>query len=308
MPLPPDFTFSQASLQDYVDCRRRFQLRYLLGLAWPAPAAEPAGEYEAHVRAGEAFHRLIHQHQLGLPAERLTAQAEAEAEVEVKAEAEVEVKAEGAGRLAEWWRNYLAYPPENLPPLCYPEVTLSAAVGRHRLLAKYDLVAVEPGRRAVIVDWKTSQRRPASAWLAGRLQTRVYRYLLARAGAHLNAGAGPGQGGGQPIAPEQIEMIYWFAAFPDRPERLRYDRTQHEADGRYLAALSAEIAAATDDDFPLTDDVRRCLFCPYRSLCGRGTEAGDMAAAEGEIVAEVEAAAADWTAGIDFEQIAEIAF
>jgi CRISPR/Cas system-associated exonuclease Cas4 (RecB family) len=287
MPIPEDFQFSQASLQDYIDCRRRFQLRYLLELAWPAPAAEPADEYETHVRDGQAFHRLIHQHQLGLPAERLTAQAE------------VEAQAEGPGNLASWWNSYLSYPPENLPTLRYPEVTLSAPVGGHRLLAKYDLVAVDPGRRAVSVDWKTSQRRPTSAWLVARLQTRVYRYLLVRAGVHLN--------GGQPIAAEQVEMIYWFAAFPDRPERLRYDRTQHEADGRYLASLIAEIAGSADDDFPLTDDVQRCRFCPYRSLCGRGAEAGDMNAGDDDAGA-AEEATADWTAGFDFEQVAEVEF
>ena len=38
--LPPDFHFSQRSLQDYVDCRRRFQLRYLQHLAWPAVEAK----------------------------------------------------------------------------------------------------------------------------------------------------------------------------------------------------------------------------------------------------------------------------
>ena len=298
MPLPPDFIFSQASLQDAVECRRRFQLRYLLELAWPAPVAEPADEYEARVRAGEAFHRLIHQHQVGLPTERLTAQAEADVEDEVKAEVEE------SPDLAKWWRNYLACPPENLPPLRYPEVTLSAPVGSHRLLAKFDLVAIEPGRRAVIVDWKTSARRPTGAWLTARLQTRVYRYVLVRAGAHLNAGA--------TLAPEQVEMIYWFAEFPDQPERLPYNRTQHEADGRYLASLMTDLALASDgaspgDDFPLTEDATRCRFCPYRSLCGRGVEAGDMHANEGE-AGDSEQAAADWTAGFDFEQVAEVAF
>jgi PD-(D/E)XK nuclease superfamily len=297
MPLPPDFIFNQASLQDAVECRRRFQLRCLLELAWPAPAAEPAGEYETHVRDGEAFHRLIHQHQVGLPAERLTAQAEAETKVEA------EVEAEGARHLAEWWRNYLAYPPENLPTVRYPEVTLSVAVGSHRLLAKYDLVAVEPGRRAVIVDWKTSARRPSGAWLAARLQTRVYRYVLVRAGSQLNGGA--------VLQPEQIEMIYWFAAFPDQPERLPYNRTQHEADGRYLTSLIADLAQAGDgakpgDDFPLTEDATRCRFCPYRSLCGRGVEAGDMHAEEdGGASEEV---ATDWAGDFDFEQVGEIAF
>ena len=297
MPLPPNFIFNQASLQDAVECRRRFQLRYLLELAWPAPVAEPADEHEAHIRSGEAFHRLIHQHQVGLPAERLTAQAEAEAEVEV----EVEVRQRN---LAEWWRNYLDQPPENLPAVRYPEVTLSVPVGSHRLLAKYDLVAIEPGRRAVIVDWKTSARRPTGAWLAARLQTRVYRYVLVRAGSQLNRGAA--------LGPEQIEMVYWFAAFPDQPERLPYNRTQHEADGRYLTSLIADLAQAGDganpgDDFPLTDDATRCRFCPYRSLCGRGVEAGDMRA-DDDVAGASEEAATDWATGFDFEQVGEIAF
>lgn len=292
MPLPPDFIFTQANLQDAVECRRRFQLRYLLELAWPAPAAEPADEYEAHVRDGEAFHRLIHQHQLGLPAARLTAQAAVEDEVE----AEVEVE---RGRVAEWWRNYLDRPPEKLPAVRHPEITLSVPVGGHRLLAKYDLVAVEPGRRAVIVDWKTSARRPAGAWLAARLQTRVYRYVLVRAGGQLNGGAA--------LRPEQVEMLYWFAAFPDQPERLPYDRTQHEADGRYLTSLIADLAGAGDDDFLLTDDPTRCRFCAYRSLCGRGVEAGDMYA-DGTEAGTSEEEAADWATSFDFEQVGEIAF
>jgi len=284
MPISENFQFSQASLQDAVECRRRFQLRYLLELAWPAPAAEPADAYEAHVRDGEAFHRLIHQHQLGLPVERLTAQANAEDE----------------GRLATWWANYLAAAPADLPGQRYPEYSLSAPLAGHRLIAKYDLIAVEPGRRAVIVDWKTSQHRPSSAWLAARLQTRVYRYLLAAAGAALN--------GGQPLAAEQIEMIYWFAEHPDRPERLRYNRTQYEADGRYLASLIAEIAQARDDDFPLTDDVTRCRFCSYRSLCDRGVAAGDMGAEDDEATTVEETPPVDWAAGFDFEQVGEVEF
>jgi hypothetical protein len=75
--LPDDFQFSQASLQDYVDCRRRFQLRYLLELAWPAIQAEPAEDQEMHGQQGELFHRLVQQHQLGIPAARLASMAQA---------------------------------------------------------------------------------------------------------------------------------------------------------------------------------------------------------------------------------------
>ncbi len=177
MALPPDFQFSQASLQDYVECPRRFQLRYLLQLQWPAPEAEPAEEHEQHMQDGETFHRLVHQHRLGIPVEYL----QPGGGDEVAGEAGPVV----SSLLAEWWAAYLAAPPPDLPRMQFPELALSVPLGEHRLVAKFDLVAIEAGRRAVIVDWKTSRRRVSASLLAARLQTRVYRYVLAQAGAHL---------------------------------------------------------------------------------------------------------------------------
>jgi len=285
VPLPADFQFSQASLQDYVDCPRRFQLRYLLHLAWPAVETEPVSEHEEHLRQGQAFHQLVHQHLLGVPAKRLTHLAETE-----------------GGPLSQWWENYLRTRPADFPATRHPEITLSAPLAGHRLLAKYDLIAIEPGQQAIIVDWKTSHKRPRQAWLSARLQTRVYRYLLVRAGSDLNAGT--------PIQPEHVEMLYWFTNYPDDPERLPYDATQYEADAAYLVALVAEIKALGDDDFPLTNDARRCRFCAYRSLCDRGAEAGawDEADAEGLVAGGEEEVGDALDLDLDFEQIAEIAF
>jgi PD-(D/E)XK nuclease superfamily len=285
MIVPEDFQFSQASLQDYVDCRRRFQLRYLLELAWPAIQAEPVEEQEVHARQGELFHRLVQQHQQGIRAERLASIAQAADQ------------ARDDSRLSLWWENYLRAAPADLPPQRHPEVTLSAPVGRHRLLAKYDLIAADPDRRAVIVDWKTSRFRPGRAWLAARLQTRVYRYVLVEAGAALN--------GGRPWQPDQVEMVYWFASHPDSPERLQYGAREHSADREYLGALVAEIETAGEDDFFLTGDVRRCRLCPYRSLCDRGVEAGEADDAGLEEAGEI---AADWGSSFEFEQVAEIAY
>jgi hypothetical protein len=296
--LLPDFQFSQASLQDYVDCRRRFQLRYLLELAWPAIQTEPAEEQEIHGLQGELFHRLVQQHQRGLPADRLANIARA-----------VD-RQMGDSRLTLWWENYLRSPvtltgragPVGLPRHRYPEITLSAPAAGYRLLAKYDLVALEPAVRAAIVDWKTSRVRPGRAWLSARLQTRVYRCIMVEAGAALNEG--------QPWRPDQVELVYWFANHPDQPERLPYGALEHDADREYLWALISEIAHAGDDDFALTEDVRRCRLCPYRSLCDRGVEAGSVEAlAPGsEEAAELEEAMSAWESGFDFEQVAEIAF
>ncbi len=268
--LPTHFT--QASLQDYVDCPRRFQLRHIERVDWPAHEAQPALENERHMQQGMAFHRLAHQHTLGIPEESLSPTVT-------------------DPDLRRWWHNYLAHGPEGLPPSRYPEVMLSAPLGDYRLVAKYDLVAVDAGQRAVIVDWKTSRRRPSRRWLTERLQTKVYPYLLVRAGAHLN--------GGPSLAPEQVEMVYWFAEYPDEPARFVYDTAQYEDDEAYLTSLVERIA---NPPYPRTTDERRCRYCRYRSLCQRGVEAGPFD--------EMEETESDEDFGIslDFEQIAEIEY
>jgi hypothetical protein len=65
--IPSPFTFSQSSLQDYSDCPRRFQLRYIEQLQWPAVEAEPVMENEHHQQEGQLFHRMVQQHRIGLP-------------------------------------------------------------------------------------------------------------------------------------------------------------------------------------------------------------------------------------------------
>jgi len=278
MKLPNDFQFSQGSLQDYVDCPRRFQLRYVERVAWPAIEAEPALENERYLQQGAAFHRLVHQHALGMTPERLSSAVTDE-------------------DLRRWWRNYLENGPADLPPSRYPEVVLSGPVRGHQLVAKYDLIGVDARRRAVIVDWKTSRRRSRRKWLAERLQTRVYPYLLVRAGSHLN--------GGQPLEPEQVEMVYWFANFPGDPEHFSYNTAQFEADGVYLASLIEEIKREIErlegETLPLTTQERRCRYCAYRSLCRRGVRAGLLDETEAEWGPDD-----DFDISLDFEQIAEI--
>jgi len=259
-----------------VDCPRRFQLRYLQRLAWPAVEVEPALENERHLQQGTAFHRLAHQHVLGIAPERLSS-AVTDAD------------------LRRWWHNYLEHGPEDLPESRYPEVVLSAPVGGYRLIAKYDLIAVDAGRRSVIVDWKTSRKRPRRRWLAERLQTRVYPYLLVRAGGHLNAG--------QTLEAEQVEMVYWFANFPEEPARFVYDTAQYEADEAYLTSLVGQVANLSNSFYPLTTQKRHCKYCRYRSLCQRGVRAGALDEIEDELELDE-----GFDISLDFEQIAEIEY
>jgi CRISPR/Cas system-associated exonuclease Cas4 (RecB family) len=267
--------FSQHSLQDYADCPRRFQLRYLLGVTWPAVEAEPIAEAERRARLGQRFHHVAHQHALGIPAERLEAGIDDE-------------------NLLRWWRNFLAAPPRGLPTaIRRAEVSLSTPLAGHRLIARYDLLAADPGERLVIVDWKT-QRPKRPNRLLDKLQSIVYPYVLVEAGAAFN--------GGQPVRPEQATLVYWFADLPDDPLTLTCDAARHAADRERLTALIHEIEARDEEIWPLADDAdRACKFCAYRSLCNRGSVAGDLDDLDEDLEPEE-------ILDVDLEQIAEIAF
>lgn len=270
--LPSTFSFSQSSLQDYADCARRFQLRYIEQLHWPAVETQPVLEIERRQREGQLFHRLVQQHMIGLPAEKLTPLVK-------------------TADLMLWWENYLQEDFKLEDGNKLTELALSAPIGENRLMAKYDLVVIHPGGGALIYDWKTYQKRPRDDWMATRLQTRIYRALLVLAGAYLNAG--------NPFKPEQVKMIYWYANSPSDPAIFPYDSAHYKRDLQTLTGLIQEIS--NHQHFPLTHDEKKCAFCPYRSYCNRGIDAG--------YIEEMEIEAAVFP-GLDptFEQIAEIEY
>ncbi|MCC6458490.1 MAG: PD-(D/E)XK nuclease family protein [Caldilineaceae bacterium] len=258
--LPDDFTFSQSNLQTYADCPRRFWLTYVQRLPWPAVEASPVQEVEYVIRLGDAFHRAVQRAETGIPAELIAAQLE--------------------DPLDAWFASYLQYRPKDIPtPVTGIESVLAIPfqVGNEgpivRLMAKFDLLGVEPGSRAIIIDWKTTRKRTEPHYLRQRLQSQVYPYLLVEASASLPWG---------PIAPEQVEMRYWFTAAPDEPVRLRYDAAQHAANHQLLQRLVAQIVAGENEaDFPKTPDTeanraRLCNYCAYRSRCDRGIHAGNL--------------------------------
>jgi CRISPR/Cas system-associated exonuclease Cas4 (RecB family) len=274
MTLPSNFQFSQASLSDYVDCPRRFQLRYVLEQEWPAIESEPIAERERLADLGQRFHRLAQQHVQGLPGEALHNLAAVDPD------------------LARWWANFLKLEVGSwklevgggftIPATRRAEVMFSIPLGAHRLVAKYDLLATDDGR-AVVVDWKTERKRPDRSALLKRMQTRVYRYVLAKLYPSL--------------PPESMALVYWFAEHPADPEVLAYDSAQLAKDENDLRDLVAEIESRTEDIWPLTPDERKCRFCTYRSLCDRGVAAGVAEADDVEVDLE-----------IDLSQIDEIAY
>jgi hypothetical protein len=246
--LPATFKFSQSSLQDYVDCARRFQLRYVDSQAWPGVLAEPLLEHEWHVERGAVFHRLIQRHQLGVSESVLTAGI-------------------SDPDLLAWWRAYLGFDfLHRLGGRRYPEYTMSARLGGAVVVATFDLLVVVPGERVVVFDWKTYARQPSRQWVEARLQTRVYPCVVCSSGAGLFGGE---------LRPEQVSMVYWVSGAPDEVLFVEYGAVRFERDQLYILGLVSEICGGLIGGvWSLTADVGRCRFCEYRSLCGRGGVAG----------------------------------
>ena len=274
--LPEDFVFSQSSLQDFHDCPRRFELRYVKDVRWPAIESEPALEHEVNSLRGQEFHRLLHQHAVGIPAEILG-----------KSITDLEIE--------PWWRSYLTWQTQ-LPAKRFPEITLTAPVGEALVMAKYDLVTRLDESTFLIVDWKTG-KKPKRDSLSRRMQSIVYPYVLSRAGDWLNDG--------HPIPPEQIRMVYWFAEDNATIEFNFGVKELRDAETR-LASLIRDISERFE--YPMTHREQLCKFCVYRSLCERGARAGDsdhLTDDQTDIDEEIERSSA---LAFNLDEIEEISF
>lgn len=268
--LPSGFIFSQSSIQDYADCPLRFKLRYLDKLVWPAVENEPIHETERHQKDGRQFHRMMQQFILGIPADIISQQA-------------------FSADVQRWWDNFQSHPIALDGFELHTELTLSAPLeGTFRVVAKYDLVAIQAGKQALIFDWKTYSKRPRDEVMASKWQTRIYRTLLVQAGANIN--------GGKQFQPEQILTSYWYAEYPSKPAQFAYSSLQYDRDRNALDTIINEIASAKE--FPKTEEEMKCTFCVYRSFCDRKVNPGRNHFLESELESP----------GFNLDQIEEIAF
>jgi CRISPR/Cas system-associated exonuclease Cas4 (RecB family) len=243
MPLPIDFRFSQNNLQDFVDCPRRFELKYLLKQDWPALVSEPIQEFERLQYLGLRFHTLVQQHLAGISIDSLEQSID-------------------NPDLIRWWKNYLIFIDQyiNFRRLVeYPQIIHFC---NYRLITKYDLLVFEEGGNAIILDWKTTRHRAFASFLEKKIQSLVYPFVLSEASK-------------KGISHENIRMIYWFPEFPNEPEVFNYSTSQYKQTEIFLKEMIEDIAKRENGDYPLTDDERKCKYCIYRSLCDRGLQAGD---------------------------------
>ena len=274
MLLPTDFAFSQHNLQDYVDCPRRFRLRYIERITWPAVQSEPVLEIEHKIDMGSRFHRLVQQYYLGIEPDLLVTQYK-----------ELE--------LGIWFHNFRSCSHLHHFDIFMPELQLRSTLGGFRLVAKYDLIAVNQEQQILILDWKTSTKLPPIAWLKERIQTRLYPLLFS-----LQENLFP-EGIFTKIMP--ISMEYWFAEYPSQEMKIDFDLFQLAADREFITDLIGEIASKKMEDFDKTPDDMKCRFCNYRSLCERDVPVGDLK--DFEVGFDP-----DGLAGLSFTDVEEIAF
>jgi CRISPR/Cas system-associated exonuclease Cas4 (RecB family) len=233
-------TVSRAGLTTFQICQRRFQLRYLDRLSWPA-VPEDARMEKARIE-GERFHQFMHRHFLSLS---------------------VSKEAESYPELARWWKIFLSEGPQISDGQHLPELTLTVPMGRHLLSGRFDLLVLSR-EQVHLFDWKTEARARAEGELVTVLQTRLYLALAAEGAPALDRKFGP----------EHILMTYWYVNEPAASVTIHYDQAKHVENWKYIGQIVDGInrRLAVEGKWPLTEDLSACEQCAFQVYCGRQTD------------------------------------
>ncbi len=280
--IEPGYLFSQHSLGTYRRCKRRFLLKYVDRQPWPCLEDRDPLPYRQHLERGRIFHHWLARRHLGIDMGPI-------------------VHAHEDADLRRWWCAVERFDWDSLPcGLREAELPVVVPVGEYRLYARFDLLALDVGGDAVVVDWKTLERRPAQRTLRDRMQTRLYLYALVAAGRVL--------AGGTPVDPDRASMLYWFANYPEETATVYYSEAEYCRDGEMLEDLIGEVTNLPRAAFALTEDERQCARCNYATLCHREAAARG-ADAEGAASASIDAV--DWLdeeidLAIELEQVQEL--
>ncbi len=268
--------FNQSNLQDFLDCPRRFELNVLNKTAWPAATANPMTALENSIHQGNRFHQLCQQYFTGIAVSQIQ-------------------NTINDPVLLEMWEAFLPFASSLKDYQLVFEQLLHIPFNTHRLVAKYDLVVKMPDH-FLILDWKTSTKKPPLPTIKDRVQTYLYPYILAMAGTEIFPSAD--------IDPNNIKMCYWYPLADDPEIIFDYSDLEHN---RVRSTIEEIIAQIQDfrknaEPFPLTDNKSKCEYCSFRSLCDRGSHPGDFVL----FVNSNEDDLIDYQ--VDFEQISELEF
>ena len=268
------YTFSAAKIQDYLDCERRFELKYIFKQSWPAIASEPVIEIEENIRKGNKFHYLIHQFYSGIPESILLNLIDEE-------------------EILDWFNSFLFFNKTLQIEKAFSEFHLSSQIGEIRLSAVFDLIYLTKNDKVGIIDWKTSHFIPKKSTLAMKVQTIMYPYLINETFHEFLAETN--------LLPENISMRYWYPGSPDEEFIFKYGQSTHEDHHVFLKNIINEILGKKKGDFLQTCIINKCGYCQYRSLCDRGIRAANIHEIEDQGLLE---------SGflIDFDQLPELSF
>lgn len=233
---------SRYRLEQFLVCRRRFQLRFVTALPWPLWPETPARQRAREV--GDQFHRLLERHFLGL--DPLAAAPSADAE------------------LKALWERFRRLGPRLPAGKRLAEYALTVPVGEAFLTGRFDLLVVDE-TRAHIYDWKTESEPRPEASLRADLQTRLYLALAVAGGPALTTDK-------RGVDPDALRITYWYVRAPEASVTLPYGEEAHRRNWVALEALVAELIAqhrSGDEVWPLTEDLDACARCAYRLFCGR---------------------------------------
>lgn len=236
-PLPAGFQYTQSKLQDFMDCPRRFQLKYLEGQRWPAPVTIPQEKFEAAMQRGQRIHQMIERHQSGVSLPIL------------------KKSIVGDDNLERWLSRYeQLYHDLSIFDTSMTETVLSMNLNGYQILAKFDWLGVRDSR-LVAIDWKTG-KLPSAEQLKRRMQTVVYLLVLYRAGGAL-------------FNRMIDEFILRYVSLETREERIFTVTAASVAE--FEQQILSVIEGINSSSFNKVESERPCLYCVYRGLCGRGT-------------------------------------
>ena len=244
-----NLVYSASMLQDFVDCQRRFELKYVLKQSWPSIPVEPVLEIEALMARGRQFHFLAHQFFARVPISTINAAIDDDV-------------------LAHWFDHFFDFTQHQDWVRTLSEIQFGTLINQHQVIAVYDLVASAGNGQIFIFDWKTSILPPKKKYLVEKMQTLIYPFILFENLPRLFPGF---------LQEEQrsLSMVYWFPEFPDSSIIFEYDQDQHQKNSQILVNILNQInIKLASQQFSCTSDKRKCRFCQYRSLCDRGIIAG----------------------------------
>ena len=188
-------SFSAAKIQDFLDCERRYELKYLLKQSWPSIPSEPIVEIEENIQKGNAFHFLIFQFFSGIPKEKLISSIE-------------------NTDIQTWFGSFLEFSKNIIHKNTYPEFHIISQLNDLRLTAVFDLIYLTANNKIIIFDWKTSRFIPKKTTLSLKVQTILYPYLIYETYQEFLPQTC--------LVPEDISMQYWYPAAPKAEYVFKY--------------------------------------------------------------------------------------